>query len=490
MTRDVHHAYRNLGYIGEGAYGVVVKAETITSTPPPTTTTTNQQQQEQQQQQHSPTPITDTITSTAAATSATAATASTTQLSIPRYVAIKQMNLSRDGVGIASDAYREIKLLRALHHPNIISLLHTSLNTTQREVDLVYDYAEHDLADIIRHHRTTQRPIDHRCIKSIVHQLLQGLSFLHSNWIIHRDIKPANLLIMGADNTLEHGRLKIADFGLARIVQSPIRTLDKDGEVVTIWYRAPELLLGSKHYTRAVDVWAVGCIMYELLALQPAFPGDEVKGGCGGGGGGGSGGRWQEAQMRKVMSVMGYVNVELWPNVIHCVHYNKLSVFNNVKDWPNKLYSRLPHIDRHSRCFHLLTQLLCYDPTKRITCDEAVEHGWFKELPAVSGNCFKMSTHEVAKYPVRQVKPLKRGRESGTSSSSGAAAGGGGGSGVSGSVVQVGGMAGGMKVSGSLDSGRVASREGEASAVAAGTAVAAGGQSDGSSSTGSKKRRL
>ena len=459
MTRDVHHAYRNLGYIGEGAYGVVVKAETIT---PPNT------QQQQQQQHNSPTAATNDST-----TQPAAATASAT-LSIPRYVAIKQMNLSRDGVGIASDAYREIKLLRALHHHNLISLLHTYLNAHKREVDLVYDYAEHDLADVIRYHRTNQRPIDVRCVKSIVHQLLQGLAFLHSQWIVHRDIKPANLLIMGSESG-EHGRVKIADFGLARIVQSPIRSLDRDGEVVTIWYRAPELLLGSKHYTRAVDVWAVGCIMYELLALQPAFPGDEVKGS----------GKWQEAQMRKVMGVLGSVSVEQWPSVVHCQYWPKLRDFNSAKDFPYKLHSRLPHVDRHSRCFHLLSQLLCYDPSKRLTCDEALEHGWFKELPAVSGNCFKMSTHECAKYPVRQVKPLKRGRETGAGGVGGGlsegGAGGAGGTGGGGAVVQVGGAGGGVKVPGSVDGGRV---------VVAVSETVTTAPSDGSGSAGSKKRKL
>ena len=457
MTRDVHHAYRNLGYIGEGAYGVVVKAETIT--PQPNSTT------QQQHTTHSPTNDPTTSTNPTTTTSPP-----TPPLTIPRYVAIKQMNLSRDGVGIASDAYREIKLLRALHHPNLIALLHTHLSPQRREVDLVYDYAEHDLADVIRWHRTQQRAMDVRCVKSIVHQLLQGLAFLHSQWIVHRDIKPANLLIMGADSG-EHGRVKIADFGLARIIQSPVRSLDRDGEVVTIWYRAPELLLGSKHYTRAVDVWAVGCIMYELLALQPAFPGDEVKGS----------GKWQEAQMRKVMGVLGAVSTEQWPTVVHTPHYTKLAAFNHAKDFPNRLHSRLPHVDRHGRAFHLLSQLLTYDPARRVTCEEALESGWFRELPAVSGNCFKMSTHEVAKYPVRQVKPLKRGRESGGVGGEGVSGGGG----VVGSVVQVGGMGGGMKVSGSLDSGRVGTISGSDMTAAAGAAA-----SDGSGSTGSKKRRL
>ena len=470
MSRDVHHAYRNLGYIGEGAYGVVVKAETIT---PPGSHHAQQQPG-----------------STASGSESTSQPG-TSGLTVPRYVAIKQMNLSRSGVGVASDAYREMKLLLSLHHPNIISLLHTCVVASRREVDLVYDYAEHDLADIIRHHRTSGRPMDIRCVKSVVHQLLQGLGFLHSQWVVHRDVKPANLLVLGSGSG-EAGRVKVADFGLARSVQSPIRSLDRDGEVVTIWYRAPELLLGAKHYTRAIDVWAVGCIMYELLALQPAFPGDEVKG---------TAGKWQEPQMRKVMAVLGTLTADSWPDVLHCEHWPKLQAVNSATHYPSKLHSRLPHVDRHSRCFHLLSQLLCYDPNKRITCDEALEHGWFKELPLPSSNCFKTSTHEVAQYPPRQVKPLKRGRESGAAGSEAAGevgegsgsgtsgpaavsvAGAGGVCGVGGVVVQVGGTGGSTKVSGSVDSGRVAS-------VTSSNVFPATAASEGPGSTSSKRQKL
>lgn len=110
-------------------------------------------------------------------------------------------------------------------------------------------------------------------IRSIMHQMLSGIHYLHSNWIMHRDLKPANILVMGRGE--QCGVVKIADFGLARIFQAPLKPLRET--VVTLWYRAPELLLGAKHYTRAVDMWAIGCIFAELISLRPLFLGIEEK---------------------------------------------------------------------------------------------------------------------------------------------------------------------------------------------------------------------
>lgn len=151
-----------------------------------------------------------------------------------------------------------------------MKLVNVHINHGDMSLYLAFDYAEHDLYEIIRHHREKLScNINPYTVKSLLWQILNGLNYLHSNWIIHRDLKPSNILVMGDGE--EQGVVKIGDFGLARIFQAPLKPLSENGVVVTIWYRAPELLLGIKHYTSAVDMWAVGCIFAELLTLKPLF---------------------------------------------------------------------------------------------------------------------------------------------------------------------------------------------------------------------------
>lgn len=129
------------------------------------------------------------------------------------------------------------------------------------------------LQQIIHHNTSVLRStIPPPIIKSLLYQLLNGVEYLHNQHILHRDLKPANILVTSG------GTVKIGDLGLARLVRNPLQPLSVgDKVVVTIWYRAPELLLGAKHYTTAVDNWAVGCIFAELLSLRPIFKGEEAK---------------------------------------------------------------------------------------------------------------------------------------------------------------------------------------------------------------------
>ena len=129
------------------------------------------------------------------------------------------------------------------------------------------------IQQVIHHHAQTLRtPISMSVLKSLTYQLLNGLLYLHEAHIIHRDLKPANILINSS------GTVKIGDLGLARITYQPLQPLFAgDKVVVTIWYRAPELLMGARHYHWAVDTWAVGCVIAELASLRPIFKGEEAK---------------------------------------------------------------------------------------------------------------------------------------------------------------------------------------------------------------------
>merc|ERR1712029_16332 len=185
--------------------------------------------------------------------------------------ALKQI----EGTGLSMSACREISLLRELKHPNVINLQRVFLSHSDRKVWLLVDYSEHDLWHIIKYHRAAKankKPllVHKGMVKSLLYQILDGIHYLHANWVLHRDLKPANILVMGEGP--EQGRVKIADMGFARLFNSPLKPLaDLDPVVVTFWYRAPELLLGARHYTKAIDIWAIGCIFAELLTSEPIF---------------------------------------------------------------------------------------------------------------------------------------------------------------------------------------------------------------------------
>lgn len=153
---------------------------------------------------------------------------------------------------------------------------------------LVFEYLNQDLKKLLDTSIATglSKPL----VKSYLWQLLQGISHCHSHRVLHRDLKPQNLLID------RMGNIKLADFGLARSISLPIRTYTH--EVVTLWYRAPEILMGSRLYGPAVDVWSIGCIFVEMATKRALFPGDS-----------------EIDQLFRIFRTLGTPNENVWPGV-------------------------------------------------------------------------------------------------------------------------------------------------------------------------------
>lgn len=327
-NRRISEKYAPVGKIGEGTYGLVYKARTVhaaNSTEPPS--------------------------------------------SAESFVAVKKFKSFKSGDGISPTAIREIKLLRELKNPYIVNLIDVMLDEADKALYLVFDYAEHDLLEMIRwHHNRVAHPMPMQTVKSLLWQILHGMNYLHKNWIIHRDLKPSNILVTGADKPPnERGCVKIADFGLARLFQSPLRPLtDVDAVVVTIWYRAPELLLGAKHYTKAIDLWAIGCIFAELVTSKPLFQGQEKERK------GDDRNPFQADQIDKIFRILGKPTLDQWPSVKYLPNWQQAQSW---QIYPNILQDRVRGLTQAG--YDLLAKLLEYDPNKRISAEAALRHQFF-----------------------------------------------------------------------------------------------------------------
>merc|ERR1712070_822288 len=207
-------------------------------------------------------------------------------------VALKKIRLEAEDEGIPSTAIREISILKELQHPNIVRL-HDVIHT-EKKLTLVFEYLDQDLKKFL----DSSDGFDTRTIKSSLYQLLRGVAFCHDRRVLHRDLKPQNLLIN------KDFELKLADFGLARAFGIPVRSYTH--EVVTLWYRAPDVLMGSRKYSTPVDLWSVGCIFAEMVTGRPLFPGNN-----------------EADQLVRIFQILGNPTEETWPSLADLPDYKE-----------------------------------------------------------------------------------------------------------------------------------------------------------------------
>lgn len=270
-------------------------------------------------------------------------------------VALKKVKMEKETEGFPLTSLREINILLSFHHPSIVDVKEVVVGSNLDSIFMVMEYMEHDLKGLME---TMKQPFSQSEVKCLMLQLLSGVKYLHDNWVLHRDLKTSNLLLNN------RGELKICDFGLARQYGSPLKPYTH--LVVTLWYRAPELLLGTKQYSTAIDMWSLGCIMAEFLAKEPLFNG-----------------KTEFDQLDKIFRTLGTPNEKIWPGFVKLpgVKVNFVrQPYNRLREkFPPTSFSGRPTLSEAG--FDLLNKLLTYDPEKRITAEDALNHDWFREVP-------------------------------------------------------------------------------------------------------------
>ncbi|GMM44968.1 cyclin-dependent serine/threonine-protein kinase [Pichia kluyveri] len=262
-----------------------------------------------------------------------------------RTVALKKIRLESEDEGIPSTTIREISLLKELRDNNIVALFDI-VHSSSNKIYLVFEYLDMDLKKYMESIPEGQG-MNKNMVKKFMVQLVKGIYYCHSHRVLHRDLKPQNLLID------KEGSLKVADFGLARAFGVPLRAYTH--EVVTLWYRAPEILLGGKQYSTGVDMWSIGCIFAEMSQRKPLFSGDS-----------------EIDQIFKIFKVLGTPTKEVWPELEYMSDYKE-----TFPKWKRQnLASIVTKLDPPG--INLLQQLLAYDPAIRISAKRALMHEYFR----------------------------------------------------------------------------------------------------------------
>ncbi|KAH8269609.1 hypothetical protein KR018_010504 [Drosophila ironensis] len=263
-------------------------------------------------------------------------------------VALKKVRMDQEKDGLPVSGLREIMILKQCQHENILRLREVVVGKSLDSIFLVMDFCEQDLASVLDN---MSKPFTESEVKCITLQVLKALKYLHDRYIIHRDLKVSNLLMT------DKGCIKVADFGLARMYSDPPKAMTP--QMVTLWYRAPELLLGARTHSSAVDMWAFGCIFGELLLGKPVLPGTS-----------------EIAQLELIIELLGAPSESIWPGFSEMPAIQNFTLsqqpYNNIK-------SKFHMIGPSGR--NLINILLIYNPKTRASAQECLNSKYYLEPP-------------------------------------------------------------------------------------------------------------
>ncbi|KAJ2936928.1 hypothetical protein H1R20_g174, partial [Candolleomyces eurysporus] len=297
------------------------------------------------------------------------------------FVALKRIRMETERDGFPVTAMREIKLLQSLKHRNVVCLYEMMSHIAIGSVFMVFEYMDHDLTGILSQ---TQFKFTDAHLKSLCHQMLAGLAYLHHKGVIHRDIKGSNILLNN------RGELKLADFGLARFYQKRRRS-DYTNRVITLWYRPPELLYGATIYGAEVDMWSAGCIMLELFTKKPVFQGnDEIH------------------QLHSIFKILGTPTPERWLGLLNLPWYELVKPKEPLPNRFRDLFQRW----MSPAALDLAEMLLTFDPSRRVSAQAAMETPYFTQEQPPAERPTGLSTlegewHELETKVERQKKRKK-----------------------------------------------------------------------------------
>lgn len=270
-----------------------------------------------------------------------------------RLVALKKLRLEQEKDGFPITSIREIKLLQEFSNKNISSISEIMCEN-QKTIYMVFEYSDNDLSGLLMN-KSIELSVAN--CKHIFQQLLFGVEYLHDHRILHRDIKGSNILI---DN---NGNLKITDFGLARKMKSENMKSDYTNRVITLWYRPPELLMGSTNYGTEIDMWGCGCLLVELFKQSALFTGtNELE------------------QLLSIFQILGTPNIESWPQLFNMPWWFMIMP-QQSENYPSKIDSILKDFIPTENCSNLIKSLLKYDQLQRFSATEALKSDFFKECP-------------------------------------------------------------------------------------------------------------